>query len=222
MRRVALLAVLLFASGCQLLLDASMLTSHTSRLDTVVFYRGPKVQLRVVRYREYDPLSNIGYSYVVECRSGRHWTELASALDNISPNAAAIAKEVARQFKTVGGGVVWLKDYAPPAVASDSCTFNEWQPWYVDVKYIDPAKPQAANLRPINPDAKPSFCADPKIDCRPWEFGGARRPRYTNFKLDPDGISFDVTSLAFKDGVAMRVETRDLGATWTYAPITRR
>jgi hypothetical protein len=224
MRRViVLLALAAAATGCsRVVAGAAALSGHTTRADDAVLYDTPKLQMRVVRYREYYPFSNIGYSYSVECaRKGETWTRLTTALDSVSPSAAAIAKSLRETIRVYNDDIVVWDLWGHPRVSADGCkTFRLWLPTSIDASLIDPAPIWPKEKEPAPLEAKPWFCAKPDTDCREWEFGGERRLHYANAAVLADGtISFDVSSRAFRKVRLLHVESHDWGLTWSYRPV---
>jgi len=205
---------------------------HTSRADEATIASTPQLRLKVVRYREYRPFSIIGYSYTVQCATkatrnsaGAHgyqdrgWLTLTSGLDSQSESARAIADKLRSEFKIVNADVLVWSVHGAPSISVDGClTFRRWSPASVELQLIDPAPVWPRDQEPAPLESKPFFCAEPKTDCRRYEFGGNRRPHYEHLLVRPDGtVSFDVTSLAFTAGT-LHVESSDWGGTWHYAP----
>jgi hypothetical protein len=61
------------------------------------------------------------------------------------------------------------------------------------------AVPRSARGLPLK--SKPFFCTESGRDCREYEFGGTRRPRYGHLVVQPTGdVSFDAESPAFREG----------------------
>jgi hypothetical protein len=210
----------LSTSGCAFLAGAmSALTYHESGAGEAVIYKTSKFELRVVRRRQADAFSTIRYSYAVECGANREWIYITGGGDSTLGSAAAIADQLRREFQLYGDDVlVWMSD-GLPRVYADRCTsIRQWVPWSVGASLIDPAPIWPKEREPAPLEAKPWFCARPDQDCRQWEFGGERRVRYINTKIDPNGtISFDAHSTAFKSGT-LHVESRDWGQTWRHWP----
>ena len=145
-------------------------------------------------------IDEIFNDYVVQCSSpatmdGRkaRWVDVTSGNSRSVRNGFRIIDD--RTFAWMGSGV---------GVTFDGCaTFAHWWTGLLDASLIDPAP-------------KPEYCAEPRVDCRGYDFMGDRMPQFEDLQVDGRGtISFVVRSKAFKDGKAYRVRSNDRGATWS-------
>ena len=215
--------------ACGLLIGCTLNTDEALMISTT------RLQLKVVRYREYQPFSN-GYSYTVQCRTeatanvqadpgrqGHGWITLAAGLDSSSRSASAIVSTIRSGFQVFNEDVlVWSRDGAP-SISGDGCiTFRTWSPASVHLRDISPAPVWPRDKEPAPLESKPFFCADPATDCRAYEFGGSRRLYYDHLQVTSDGhVSFDVKSTAFISG-ELHVESSDWGTSWRYTPVLPR
>lgn len=130
-------AVGFLMTGC---IAVAAAVQHTTRMDEAVIAQTPRVRLKVVRYREYHPFVNIGYSYRVECASAatkrfarvsdyqdRGWNTITSGSDSESRSAAAIAKRLQSSFRILDGDVVqWASITGRTYLSADGCaTFTD-------------------------------------------------------------------------------------------------
>lgn len=229
-------AILKYKMRCVLVyLLCGLLTNCSLSTDEALIITTPRLQLKVVRYRENYPFSN-GYSYTVQCRTkatanvqGDHgrqskgWATLAAGLDSTSTSASAIVNTIHSDFQVFNEDVlVWSRNGAP-IISVDGCvTFRTWSPASVELREINPAPVWPRDQEPAPLESKPFFCADPMTDCRAFEFGGSRRLYYDRLQVTSDGhVSFDVRSTAFISG-KLHVESSDWGNSWRYTPALPR
>ena len=194
----------------------------TRRLDELIFYEGPEVTLKLVRYYRNLFLSFNGEVYSVQCRSsetvgnqaGREqdqdWRKVSTGAALESKSAQEVVNDVKdkylimdeRTVVTRGGGI---------GVSFDACgTFRHWGATILPIELIDQIE-------------KPSHCA-PKgtgsSDCRHYDFEADRAPQVSDIRTEPSGrISFVARSKAFKDGAVFRIESQDSGRSWGYTRI---
>jgi len=130
--RAIVSALCLLTTGC---IAVAAAVQHTTRMDEAVIAQTPRIRLKVVRYREYHPFVNIGYSYQVECASAqtksfarvsdyqdRGWSTITSGNDSESRSAAAIAKRLQPAFRILDGDVVqWSSIDGRIYLSSDGC-----------------------------------------------------------------------------------------------------
>lgn len=104
---VAILCLPLVACT-QALILASVAVQHTSKVAEAVVAAKDGVTLKVVRYREYHPLSVIGYSYALQCRSAgarRGWVTLTDWIDSTSTIKQTVSG-LNHDIRIAGGGIV--------------------------------------------------------------------------------------------------------------------
>ncbi len=192
----------------------------TRRLDELIFYEGPEVTLKLVRYYRNLFLSFNGEVYSVQCRSsetagnkaGRQqdpgWRTLSTGAALESKNAQEVVDYVRDEYlimdeRTVvrkGGGI---------GVSFDACgTFRHWGATILPIELIDQIE-------------KPSHCAPEGTgDCRHYDFEADRALQVSDIRTEPSGrISFVARSKAFKDGAVFRIESQDSGRSWGYTRI---
>ena len=192
----------------------------TKRLDEQIFYEGPEVTLKLVRYYRNLFLSFNGEIYSVQCRSsetagnqaGREqdqdWRTLSTGTALESKSAQEVVNDLKDEYlimdeRTVvkrGGGI---------GVSFDACgTFRHWGATKLPIELIDQIE-------------KPSHCAPKGTgDCRHYDFEGDRAPQISDIRTEPSGrISFVARSKAFKDGAVFRIESQDSGRSWGYTRI---
>jgi len=190
----------------------------TRRLDELIFYEGPEVTLKLVRYYRNLFLSFNGEIYSVQCRSSetagnqagrdqdQDWRKLSTGTALESKSAQEVVNDVKDKYlimdeRTVvkrGGGI---------GVSFDACgTFRHWGATKLPIELIDQIE-------------KPSHCAGTG-DCRHYDFEGDRAPQISDIRTEPSGrISFVARSKAFKDGAVFRIESQDSGRSWGYTRI---
>lgn len=192
----------------------------TKRLDEQIFYEGPEVTLKLVRYYRNLFLSFNGEIYSVQCRSsetagnraGRNqdqdWRKLSTGAALESKSAQEVVDNLKDEYlimdeRTVvkrGGGI---------GVSFDACgTFRHWGATKLPIELIDQIE-------------KPSHCAPKGTgDCRHYDFEGDRAPQISDIRTEPSGrISFVARSKAFRDGAVFRIESQDSGRSWGYTRI---
>ena len=190
------------------------------RLDEQIFYEGPEVTLKLVRYYRNLFLSLNGEVYSVQCRSsetagnkaGREqdqdWRTLSTGTALESKSAQEVVNDLKDEYlimdeRTVvkrGGGI---------GVSFDACgTFRHWGATKLPIELIDQIE-------------KPSHCAPKGTgDCRHYDFEGDRAPQISDIRTEQSGrISFVARSKAFKDGAVFRIESQDSGRSWGYTRI---
>jgi hypothetical protein len=190
----------------------------TRRLDELIFYEGPEVTLKLVRYYRNLFLSFNGEIYSVQCRSSetagnqagrdqdQDWRKLSTGTALESKSAQEVVDNLKDEYlimdeRTVvkrGGGI---------GVSFDACgTFRHWGATKLPIELIDQIE-------------KPSHCAGTG-DCRHYDFEGDRAPQISDIRTEPSGrISFVARSKAFKDGAVFRIESHDYGRSWGYTRI---
>jgi hypothetical protein len=186
----------------------------TKRLDEAMLHDGPGFRLKVVRYYEKYPMHYNGEVFRVMCESPNTASSPAHKTQDAGwvtvGNGGAIgrgdAAEIAKQEKK---NYVVLNDTTLAWIGTgfnisfDACgRFRNWYPTMLSPDLIDTI-------------AKPEWCA-PKgtADCRHYDFLGDRAPRYSNIRVEPNGvIEFTAESPAFRGGV-LRLRSADAGATW--------
>ena len=204
------LFIALLLSGCD----------STKRLDEQIFYEGPEMTLKLVRYYRNLFLSFNGEVYSVQCRSsetagnsaGRQqdpgWRAVSSGAALGSKNAQEVVDYVRDEYLIMNDWTV-VKKGGGIGVSFDACgTFRHWSAVHLPLKLI-------------NQIAKPDYCK-PKgaTDCRHYDFQDDRAPEIEDIRTDSSGrISFAARSIAFKDGAVYRIESQDYGRSWGYTPI---
>jgi len=192
----------------------------TRRLDELIFYEGPEVTLKLVRYYRNLFLSFNGEVYSVQCRSsetvgnqaGREqdqdWRTVSTGAALESKSAQQVVNDVKDRYLIMDERTV-VKIWGGISVSFDACrTLHHWS-----------AVQLPLNL--INQISKPDYC-EPKgtADCRHYDFQDDRAPVIADVRADSSGrISFVARSKAFKDGAVYRIESQDSGRSWGYTRI---
>lgn len=206
------------APGLGIMLAVALLLAcgePSRRLDEYVFYDGPVLRLKVVRYYRNIPFSPLGEHAVVMCRSGNTadapaidgqdagWRVLGSAPGLGSKDARDVALQVMDEYEVRDDRTLIAKT---PVfnISFDACGhFINWDPGRLPGVMIDPVE-------------KPDSCAPiGNVDCRPLDFEGDRAPHYEQIDVPATGqVGFTVSSKAFRDVHSLRVHTRNNGAVW--------
>jgi hypothetical protein len=190
-------------------------TPSTRKLDEAVFYDGPKLKLKLVRYYENLPFHYTGESFTVQCSSAQTanspghktqdagWRMLGNGRAVGSSSAQELVAQERENYMVIDDNtLVWTGTVFN--VTFDGCGhFGTWDPTTLPKESIDPVP-------------KPSFCAPGgNADCRYYDFQGERRPRFDDIRLTPTGtITFVARSKSFRPDGAVRVESKDHGRTW--------
>ncbi len=185
------------------------------RLDEHLFYDGPQLQLKVVRYYRNIPFSQLGETAVVMCRSentrdfpaadpqDKGWRILGEAGSNANHSVAEIAERMKSDYqvfdqRTLAASLQVLN------ISFDACGhFIGWDPARLPKAMIDAVK-------------RPDSCAPQGIaDCRYLDFEGDRTPRYSDLQVHAaKEVSFTASSAAFNGVQTLQVHTSDSGGLW--------
>lgn len=185
------------------------------RLDEYVFYDGPQIKLKVVRYYRNIPFNYLGEHAIVMCQS-ENTRESISYSEEDSGWRTLGAKDVQGSRNAKEAALRVKDDYAVLDdqtligkinvfnISFDACGhFTHWDPSRLPQAMIDPAE-------------KPDSCApNGPADCRYHDFEGKRAPQYEQIRVAGKGqVSFTVASPAFKGVERLHVTTRNNGAVW--------
>jgi len=185
------------------------------RLDEHVFYDGPQIKLKVVRYFRNIPFNQLGEHAVVMCQSENTsefpvdeqqdagWRTLGSGEAQGSKTAKEAMLGVRDNYQVLDDHVLIAKMNVFN-ISFDACGhFTNWDPSRLPQSLINPLK-------------KPDSCApDGPADCRYYDFEGERAPRYENIRVTGNGqVSFTASTPTFKDVELLRVQTRNKGNAW--------
>ncbi|MDT8385994.1 MAG: hypothetical protein RQ736_00665 [Thiogranum sp.] len=185
------------------------------RLDEHLFYDGPELQLKVVRYYRNIPFSQLGETAVVMCRSentrdfpspdpqDKGWRILGEAGSNANHDAADIAQRVKHDYQVFDQRIL-AASLQVLNISFDGCGhFIGWDPTRLPKGMIDAVK-------------RPESCAPQGIaDCRYLDFEADRTPRYADLQVRATReVSFTVSSPAFNGVQALQVHTPDRGELW--------
>ncbi|HHJ17449.1 MAG TPA: hypothetical protein ENJ80_12205 [Gammaproteobacteria bacterium] len=185
------------------------------RLDEHVFYDGPQIQLKVVRYYRNIPFNQLGEHAVVMCRSENTaafpadeqqdagWRMLGAGDAHGSKTAEEAALEVKDDYEVLDEHILVAKMNVFN-ISFDACGhFTNWDPSRLPQSLINPLK-------------KPDSCApNGPADCRYYDFEGERAPRYENIRVTGDGqVSFTASTPTFRDVELLRVQTGNNGGVW--------
>lgn len=208
--------------SCIVLLNTLLLSGcyGTKRLDEQIFYEGPEMTLKLVRYYRNLFLSFNGEVYSVQCRSSETagnsaerqqdpgWQTLSTGAALGSKSAQEVVNYLRDEYLIMDERTV-VKIWGGISVSFDACrTLHHWS-----------AVQLPLNL--INQLSKPDYC-EPKgtADCRHYDFQDDRAPVIADVRADSSGrISFVARSKAFKDGAVYRIESQDSGRSWGYTRI---
>jgi hypothetical protein len=212
------LAAMKLRFACVLLLIVSVRCRQPGqKIDAAVLHQHGALTVELVRYYEKVPLSYEGEVFRVHCSSPSTRGVAAQPMQPAGSvtigNGAAIgaksAEELARRERPRyvvfdEQRVAWWSNIALN-VSFDGCMGSRrWSPVTLPESLI--------NVAP-----KPAHCAE-GADCRHYDFMGERAPRYEAISVHGDVVSFVVRTPAIKGG-ALRVTSKDRGATWAVAPL---
>lgn len=205
-----------------LLLCSVACGGNVSRLDEEIFYKGPALSLKLVRYYENLPFHYTGEIFVVSCSSpstvtvpahktqDRGWVQVGRG-GAIGSKAAHDLVERERSHFQVLNDHILVVTGTVLRVSFDACgSFAQWDPTTVPTDIIVPVE-------------KPDFCK-PKGsgDCRYYDFEGERVPQYEDITSEGAGaLVFTVQAKAFKDNLRLKIATHDFGKTWSALAISR-
>jgi hypothetical protein len=185
------------------------------RLDEYVFYDGPQLSLKVVRYYRNIPFNYLGEHAIVMCRSAQTadlpaadrqdagWRPLGDADARGSKSAMEVAAKLQNDYEVFDEQILVART-SVLNISFDACGhFINWDPGRLP-KAMIVTQEKPANCAPNGP-----------VDCRHYDFKGERAPRYEQIEIQGQGrVSFRVSSAAFRDVAFLRVETRNNGAVW--------
>lgn len=209
----------LYLAACLLV---SACGEPSKRIDDYLFYDGPVLQLKVVRYYRNIPFNYLGEHAVVMCRSehtrdfrqddarDNGWRILGDAGSEGSQDAREAALAVQDSYRVIDGHILVVTQQALN-ISFDACgSFSSWDPTRLPPGMIEAVE-------------KPDSCAPAgPVDCRYLDFEGERTPRYDNIATAAAGqVSFTVVSTAFRDVESLQVHTRNNGAVWHIDAVTR-
>lgn len=211
------MTISLFRTGLPLLVSLllSGCGNPNQRLDEYVFYEGPHIQLKVVRYYRNIPFNYLGEQAVVMCRSENTahiqaddpqdagWRILGAGSGHESKTARQAAAAVSPDYEIRGKDILISKQTVLN-VSFDACGhFINWDPGRLPEAMIDRVE-------------KPDSCApDGPADCRYLDFEGDRAPRYEQIRVTgTDKVSFTVRSSAFRGIESLRVRSGNNSAIW--------
>ncbi|MCO6411363.1 MAG: hypothetical protein J5I92_01340 [Thiogranum sp.] len=211
--KASLLAACLLVTACG---------EPSKRLDDYLFYDGPVLQLKVVRFYRNIPFNYLGEHAVVMCRSehtrdfrqddarDNGWRILGDAGSQGSQDAREAALAVQDSYRVIDAHILVVTQQALN-ISFDACgSFSSWDPTRLPPGMIEAVE-------------KPDSCAPAgPVDCRYLDFEGERTPRYDKIATAAAGqVSFNVVSTAFRDVQSLRVHTRNNGALWHVDTVTR-
>lgn len=212
-KRILLIVLLLCSVAC---------SGNVSRLDEEIFYKGPALSLKLVRYYENLPFHYSGEIYVVSCSSpataavpahrtqDRGWVQVGNGGAIGSRTAHDLVDRVRPRYKVLNDHILVVTGTVLQ-VSFDACgSFERWDPTTVPADMITPL-------------VKPDFCKPKGLgDCRYMDFEGERAPQYEDIDSVREGaLGFKVESRAFKDNLQLRIATEDFGKTWSVLAISK-
>ena len=187
------------------------------KLDEEVFYKGPEFTLKLVRYYESIFLHFNGEVFSVQCRSSATldnqaqkrqeagWRLISTGAALGSKNAQEVVNQIQDEYIIMDNATL-VKGGNGIAVTFDACgTIRGWYPTLLPLDMIDQID-------------KPDMCR-PKgtADCRHYDFQGDRAAQIDDIQTATSGqISFLARSKAFKDGMVIRITSKDYGKTWEF------
>jgi len=192
------------------------------RLDEYLFYSGPQLKLKVVRYYRNIPFNYLGEHAVVMCQSEHTreflendpddsgWRILGEAGGPGSRDAREVAQAVKNDYRVRDDRILIVTTQAIN-ISLDACGhFASWDPGRLPPEMIDAVE-------------KPDSCAPAgPVDCRNLDFEGVRLPRYQEINISDDGtLAFTVSSPAFKAAQALHVQSTDKGNLWHVKIVNR-
>lgn len=214
-----------FAQGMSLivfLLCSVSCSGNISRLDEEVFYKGPALSLKLVRYYENLPFHYTGEIFVVSCSSpatatvtahktqDRGWVQVGRGGAIGSKTAHDLVERERSHYQVLNDHILVVVGTVLQ-VSFDACgTFSLWDPTTVPAEMIVPVE-------------KPDFCKPKGLgDCRYYDFEGERAPQYEDITSDGAGaLVFVVQAKAFKDNLRLKITTQDFGRTWSAHALSR-
>lgn len=207
-----LLAGFVFLPLCLLLAACG---EPNKRLDEYLFYAGPVLQLKVVRYYRNIPFNYLGEHALVMCRSEHTrdfqkddaqdagWRILGDAGGQGSQNAREVALVVQDNYRIINDHILVVKQQVLN-ISFDACgSFANWDPTRLPPGMVETVE-------------KPDSCAPAgPVDCRYLDFDGERAPHYETIEIAAAGqASFTVISPAFRNVTSLQVRTRNNGVLW--------
>ena len=185
------------------------------RLDEHVFYNGPQINLKLVRYYRNIPFNYLGEHAVVMCQSANTrefqkqdphdsgWRILGDAGDQKGKDARELTQDIKHQYQVIDDRIL-IATLQAINISFDACgSFVSW----------DPTRLPSHMIHAVD---KPDSCAPQgPADCRYLDFEGERLPSYEQIDIRNDReVSFTVRSSAFRDVQALRVQSNDGGKHW--------